>query len=161
MDLDIKKLVKSCRGCVLAAKSPPIKFQLWPKTDIPWSRIHINFTGPLNQSYYLVVVDSFTKWPEMCKCSKPTSMVTVEFLHELFARYGVPDTVVSDNDTKFTVNEFKNLCKMYSIEHITTPPYHPRSNGQVESGQVKGVTLAFVEPPRPVRLMLLMLQDDS
>lgn len=35
MDKDFENLVKSCRGCALAVKSPPIKFQPWPKTDIP------------------------------------------------------------------------------------------------------------------------------
>ncbi|XP_014786441.1 uncharacterized protein K02A2.6-like [Octopus bimaculoides] len=109
MDLDIEKLVKSCRGCALAAKSPLIKFQSWLKTDIPWFRLQINFTGPLNRPYYLIAEDRFSKWPEMCKCRKLTPTVTVEFLQELFARYGVLDTIVSDNGTQFTVNKFKNF----------------------------------------------------
>lgn len=68
----------------------------------------------------------------MYKCSKLTSKVTVEFLHKFFAWYGVLDITISDNSTQFTVNEFKNVCKVYSSEHITTPPYHPRLNGQAE-----------------------------
>ncbi|XP_029643881.2 uncharacterized protein K02A2.6-like [Octopus sinensis] len=52
--LDIEKLIKSCRGCALAAKSPSIKFQPWSKTDIPWCRLHIDFAGPLNRAYYLI-----------------------------------------------------------------------------------------------------------
>ena len=51
MDEDIQNLVLSCRGCALAA----IKFQPWPETDIPWSRLHLDFTGPFNRAYYLVV----------------------------------------------------------------------------------------------------------
>lgn len=59
-------------------------------------------------------------------------MLTVIFLQEHFTRYSVSDSIVSDNSAQFTAREFKNLCKMYSSEHITNPPYHPRSKGQAE-----------------------------
>lgn len=48
------------------------------------------------------------------------------------ARYGVPDTIVSDKGTQFTANEFKNHCNMYPIQHNTTPLYFATSNVQVE-----------------------------
>ena len=57
MDHDIKLLVKNCRGCGLAE----IKFESWPKTDVPWKRLHIDFAGPLKSSYYFIIVDSFLK----------------------------------------------------------------------------------------------------
>ncbi|XP_014785649.1 uncharacterized protein K02A2.6-like [Octopus bimaculoides] len=108
MICDIQESVKSYRGCALAAKSPPVKFQLWPKTDSPWTRLHIDSTGPVNGVYYLIMVDSYTKWLEICRCRKPTSMVTIELLHELFAGYGVLDTIVSNNGMQL---EFKKFCK--------------------------------------------------
>ncbi|XP_014777996.1 uncharacterized protein K02A2.6-like [Octopus bimaculoides] len=54
------------------------------------------------------------------------------FLHELFVRFGVPNTIVSDNGMQFVSFEFKKFCKMFAVEHLTIAPYHPRSNGQVE-----------------------------
>ena len=59
-------------------------------------------------------------------------MVTINFLHEIFARFGVPDTIVSDNGTQFTASEFRVFCKSLAIKHITTPLYQRRSNGQAE-----------------------------
>lgn len=47
-------------------------------------------------------------------------------------RFGVPDSIVSNNGTQFTSCEFKFIYKSLVIEHITTPPYHPRSNGLAE-----------------------------
>ena len=132
MDSDIESTVKSCKGRALAAKAPAVKISPWPKTDQPWSRIHVDFAGPLDGFYYLIVVDSFTKWPEIMKCRKPTTDNTVNFLHELFARFGVPDCIVSDNGTQFTSNSFKEFCDTFMVEHITIAPYHPRSNGQAE-----------------------------
>ena len=61
MDRDIEKIVRECQGCPLAAKAPPVQIQPWPKMDTPWTRLHIDYAGPLNGHYFLVVVDSFTK----------------------------------------------------------------------------------------------------
>ena len=57
---------------------------------------------------------------------------TIRFLHELFVRFDVVDCVVSDNRSQFTSAEFKEFCEIFQIKHITTPQYHPRSNGQAE-----------------------------
>ncbi|XP_029639543.1 uncharacterized protein K02A2.6-like [Octopus sinensis] len=88
--------------------------------------------GPINYSHYIIVVDSYSKWPEVCKCSRSTTSVTIDFLEELFTCYGVPDTIVSDNDTQFMAKEFERFCKSVQMNHVLTPPYHPRSNGLAE-----------------------------
>ena len=43
MDKDIEQVVKIRKGCQLAAKAPPVKFTSWPKTDVPWTRLHIDY----------------------------------------------------------------------------------------------------------------------
>ena len=50
----------------------------------------------------------------------------------MFSRLGVPNTIVSDNGTMFTGCKFRFYCDSLAIEHITTPTYNPRSNGQAE-----------------------------
>ena len=131
MDKDIENAVKSCKGCTLAAKAS-IKFNPWPKMDLPWSRIHIDFAGPLEEYYNLILVNSFLKWPEVHRSKDPTTEITIKFLHELFATFGVVDTLVFDNRSQFTSGEFRDFCETYQIEHITILPYHPISNGQTD-----------------------------
>ena len=132
MDRDIADMIESCKGCVLAEKSPTTTCKPWPKTDHPWQRIHVDFAGPVDNMYYLIVVDSHSKCPEVLQGKRPTTNCTIKFLHELFARFGVVDGVVTDNATQFTSSEFRDFCKTYQGDHITTPQYHPRSNGQAE-----------------------------
>ena len=108
MDKDIENMGKSCKSCASVAKAPPIKFNPWPKTDKLWSRLHIDYIGPIKGTYFLVIVDSFTKWPEVFKCKTPTTKTTIKVLQELCTRFGLLETIVSDNSTPFTSKEFKN-----------------------------------------------------
>ena len=132
MDKDNENMVKSCRSCASVANAPPIKFNPWPKTVKQWSRLHIDYAGPIKGPYFFVIVDSFTKWPVVFKCKTPSTKTTIKMLQELFSRFGLPETIVSDNDTPFTSNDFENFCKLQSINHLKSAPYHPRSNGLVE-----------------------------
>ena len=127
MDQDITNMVKTCKGCALAAKAPPILHKPSPKSEQPWSRIHVDYAGPLEDFYYLIVVDSYSKWPEVLRCRKPATATTINYLHELFARFGVVDCLISSNATQFTSSEFKEFCETYQIKHITTPQYYPEA----------------------------------
>ena len=132
MDKDIENMSKSCRSCASVAKAPPIKFNSLPETDKPWSHLYIDYAGLIKGTYFFVTVNSFTKWPEVFKCKMPTTKTTIKVLQELFARFRFPETIVSDNGTPFTSKEFESFCKLLSINHLKSAPYHPRSNGLVE-----------------------------
>ena len=113
MNKDIEKAVKLCKGCVLAAKASPIKFKSEPKTYLPLSTIHIDFTDPQEGFYYFIVVDSFSKWLEVQRYKNSTSEITITFLHNLFARFSVVDTKVSDNGSQFTSKKFRDFWESY------------------------------------------------
>ena len=71
-----------------------------------------------------------------------TSTATIEKLRKIFAIHGLPDTIVSDNGSNFTSNEFEEFMKKNSIKHIKVAPYHPASNGQAERA-VRAFTEGF------------------
>ncbi|CAH8452171.1 unnamed protein product [Schistosoma rodhaini] len=133
MDQHIVDLVNKCAQCQQAAKSnakvPPVP---WPQPEHPWSRIHIDFAGPVNGTTYLIVVDAFSKWPEIVPVTPPTTTQTLKHLTELFARNGLPEVIVSDNGSQFASAQFQEFCKRLTIRHLRAPPYHPQSNGQAE-----------------------------
>ncbi|KAH9581803.1 hypothetical protein MS3_00008831 [Schistosoma haematobium] len=133
MDQHITELVGKCMRCQQAAKMnakvPPVS---WPQPDHPWSRIHVDFAGPINGTMYLVVVDALSKWPEINPIIPPTTTKTIQILTEIFSRNGIPDAVVSDNGSQFTSSQFQSFCQRLAIKHLRSPPYHPQSNGQAE-----------------------------
>ena len=68
-------------------------------------------------------------------------------MREVFARFGVPDTVVSDNGPQFASAEFAVFAKSWAFDHITSSPHHPRSNGKAENA-VKTVKQQLFEKCR-------------
>jgi transposase InsO family protein len=133
MDHDIEEMVHLCGPCATAAKQPPkATLHSWPPATKPWERIHIDFAGPHLGRHFLIVVDAYSKYPDVISMPSTTSRQTVTVLRKLCAQHGVPETIVSDNGTQFTSHEFREFCKANAITHILSPPYHPQSNGRAE-----------------------------
>ncbi|VDM29077.1 unnamed protein product [Toxocara canis] len=133
LDRDLEALASQCSACALVAKNP-VKAGLhsWPKTTKPWQRIHVDYAGPFMGHNFLVVVDAYSKFPEIFRMASTTSLATIRTLRRLFARYGLPETFVSDSGTQFSSYDFQQFCISNGICHIFSPPYHPQSNGLAE-----------------------------
>ena len=61
-----------------------------------------------------------------------TTEKTLEVLRSLFARYGLPRQLVSDNGPQFTAKQFEECMLANGVKHIKSPPYHPATNGEAE-----------------------------
>ena len=133
IDSAIEEAVKTCLSCQENAKSPPpASIHPWEWPSQPWSRIHIDYAGPFLGKMFLVVVDAHSKWIEVVSVPSATSSNTIKQLRAMFARYGLPQQIVSDNGTSFTSAEFHEFVKKNGIHHRTIAPYHPSSNGLAE-----------------------------
>ncbi|XP_054288291.1 uncharacterized protein K02A2.6-like [Macrosteles quadrilineatus] len=133
LDQDIENIVNSCQACQQSRHNPPRATVLpWEKTKQPWSRLHIDFAGPFQNKLFLIVVDSFSKWLEVVLVPSTDSRSTIKVLRSLFATHGVPDTIVSDNGSAFTSQEFRSFNESNGIRHVVVAPYHSSSNGQAE-----------------------------
>ena len=72
----------------------------------PWECIHVDFAGPFLHKTFMIVMDAHSKWPEVIEMPETTSSTPIKELRKLFASYGVPRQVVTDNRPQFTSNEF-------------------------------------------------------
>lgn len=128
----IEQTVKECETCQLtqnAAPRLPITSWEWPTRR--WQRIHLDFAYS-NPNWLLVLVDAYSKWVDVVCMTVTTAAKTVEKLRTIFATFGLPEEVVTDNGPQFVSTEFTTFLSSNGIRHKKTPPYHPASNGTAE-----------------------------
>lgn len=141
---DLERVVRSCEPCLLTRSNPPTNELLpWKRSEEVWSRIHIDFFGPFMKRWCLIIVDSTSKWLECVDMgANTTSTAVISVLRDMFARFGLPKVLVSDNGTQLVSSQFEMFLKMNGIEHITSPVGYPATNGQAENS-VKTVKQAL------------------
>ncbi|XP_049519319.1 uncharacterized protein K02A2.6-like [Dermacentor silvarum] len=132
LTLDIEQAVKECITCQLsqnAAARVPLMSWGWPTRR--WQRVHLDFARR-DQHFFLVLMDAHSKWVEVFVMTATTSEKTVEKLRDVFAAYGLPEEIVTDNGPQFTSQHFGTFLSRNGIRHSKSPPYHPASNGSAE-----------------------------
>ena len=83
--------------------------------------------------YVLVVMDYFSKWPEVYAIPNQEAKTIVDvFGKNWVCRYGVPSEIHSDQGRNFESAIVKEMCDSYEIKKTRTTPLHPQSDGMVE-----------------------------
>ena len=104
----------------------------------PFAQWGLNMVGPLRKSspgghtHLLVAVDKFTKWIEAILITSSTASTAFNFIRSIIFRFGVPNSIITDNGTNFTAEEFKDFCVDQGIKLNYASVAYPQSNGQVE-----------------------------
>lgn len=133
IDKDIEEVTLNCRGCALVAKNPTkVPIHSWETPHKQWERLHLDFAGPFQGNFFLIVVDAKTKWLEVEVMSSTTSSRTIKAICKMFARFGLPKLIVTDNGSNFASFEFNQFLRRNNIQHKFSAPGHPASNGQAE-----------------------------
>ncbi|KAK4321215.1 hypothetical protein Pmani_007945 [Petrolisthes manimaculis] len=133
IDKDIEGTVKACQECDKHQNAPELaELHPWEWPSVPLSRIHVDHAGPFMGKLFLIVVDSHSKWMEVKLVSSTSTNVAIDALNSIFATHGLPVTLVSDNGTAFTSEEFGKYCEKSGIKHIRSAPRHPSTNGLAE-----------------------------
>ena len=133
LDKAVEELVRNCISCQSNRHNPapaPLHPWIWPSQ--PWQRVHLDFAGPFLGRMFLVAVDAHSKWPEVVEMSSTTATKTIGVLRHIFATYGLPVQVVTDNGPQFVAEEFAHFLKSNGVKHIKSSPYHPSTNGLAE-----------------------------
>ena len=81
---------------------------------------------------YILLIDYYSCFVEVQKLTSTTTASVIAFLKPMFAHYGIPCTIISDNSPQFSSAEMKEFAEAYGFCHITTNLYYPQANGQAE-----------------------------
>ena len=127
----VKQFVENCRECARVARPRREPLLPTPLPDYPWQVVASDLFE-LKGEHYLLVVDYFSRYPEVIKLSSTTSSNIIALLKTIFARHGIPEVLRTDNGPQYAAKEFSVFAKSYGFQHIISSPRFPQSNGQVE-----------------------------
>ncbi|XP_058982977.1 uncharacterized protein K02A2.6-like [Musca domestica] len=131
----VEKRVKNCHECLLVSRPPdpaPMTRRVSPQG--PWLCLAMDLLGPLpNNDFIFVVIYYYSRYKEVKFLKKITSNEIINFLDELFSRLGYPKSVTTDKSRQFVSDEYRSYCANKNIEIVTSPPYWPQANGEVEN----------------------------
>lgn len=133
VDEDIERMISNCIQCQQQRANPKkVAVHSWEEATEPFERVHIDYAGPFRGKYFFVLVDAFSKWPEVHIVPNMTAQTTINVCRQIFSTFGLPITIVSDHGTQFNSREFQHFLQMNGIEHRQGAPYHPATNGLAE-----------------------------
>lgn len=131
---EIKQKVQSCQVC--RAMKPTQRKEPLISTPLPersWKRIGVDLCE-YNKHTYLVVSDYFSRFLEILHLPTTTASQVITKLKTVFARFGCPNEVVSDNGPQFSCQDFKDFAIDFDFMHVTSSPHNPQGNGHAERG---------------------------
>jgi len=131
MSRDIENFVAKCSVCNNFRRHQTAEPLLpHPVPERPWQKVGVDIFS-FKRKDYLLVVDYYSKYPEISRLPDKTASTVVMHLKEIFARHGIPEEMVSDNMpfNSRKVNEFANE---WMINVTTSSPHYAQSNGQAE-----------------------------
>ena len=142
MASELKEYIAKCDVC-MKYRDTPCKEPL-RSDDVearPWAKVGADLCD-LQGRTLLVCSDYFSNFIEVERITSVTTRGVCKAFKAMFARYGIPDVLVTDNGPQFASTEFDNFAQTWGFEHVTSSPHYPQSNGKAENA-VKTVKRLF------------------
>lgn len=96
--------------------------------------MNVDFCGPFpTGEYLLLVIDAYSRFPEMEIVHSTAGKGTIQKLDRIFATHGIPAILKSDNGPPFFGEEFRAQMEENGIKHQKITPLWPQANGEAES----------------------------
>jgi transposase InsO family protein len=156
LSTQIKERVEKCSHCV--AKRPEQHHEPLISTPLPkrpWDYVGMDLCEHKKRSY-LVVSDYYSRYIEIAQLTSTTASAVIDKVQSMFARWGIPSRVISDNGPQFASEEFANFAREYDFIHITSSPRYAQSNGGSE--RAVAVAKAILDQDNP-NLALMTYRD--
>lgn len=105
-----------------------------PLPPKPWHTVNADFCGPFpTGEYLLVVIDAYSRFPEVDIVPSTAGKGTIAKLDRIFATHGFPKILKTDNGPPFFGEEFKAYAQENGIHHQKITPLWPQANGEAEN----------------------------
>ena len=131
----LEKLVLNCELCLKYSK---VKSRQAPNMSLgqevliyPWTKVATDIFH-FKKDSYLLIVNYTSRFPIVHKLTSTMTQQVACQMKLIFSEYGWPENIVSDNSPCYSAVTFTKLMTDYSVNHITSSPHYPQSNGLAE-----------------------------
>ena len=135
MQAQLREAILKCPVCLAHRPSPAREpFCPHPVPDRPWQVLATDLFE-LSGQMYLVLVDYYSNYVEVDRLPGLSTTQVIRTLSTHFARFGIPEVLVSDNGPQYSSAEFADFLRHLDIEHRTSrpSPTYPQGNGKAEN----------------------------
>lgn len=143
---ELEEIVQGCLECCKSRTQRaepliPMALPSWP-----WQKVATDLFE-WKSANHLLIVDYYSRWIEIAKLEGTYAQCIVTHTKSIFARHGLPETVVSDNGPQYSSEAYSTFTHEYDFQHITSSPYHPQGNGEflIASGR-KHYIVIYLSP---------------
>ncbi|XP_026289394.1 uncharacterized protein K02A2.6-like [Frankliniella occidentalis] len=145
---DFESRCQLCQPCSLVNFKRSHDYVPWPEAKEPMQRVHVDFYT-FKGIHFFLFADSFSKWIHVQRMVRTTAADVISVLSTIFAIWGDPQTLESDNGPPFDSFDLIDFCTARDIILTHSPAYHPESNGfaqrsvQIAKKSIENMFLEF------------------
>ena len=134
IDQDAERFCRACIDCLkVSAPDAPEPMTMTKFPSQAWQHLSCDLLGPLPDGRSIIaVIDYYSRYFECAFLRSTTADRVIEFLDTVFARFGFPDSIRTDNGPQFVSDTFQQYLDDSGIKWISTTPLWPRANGEIE-----------------------------
>ena len=119
---DIENQMKQCAVCNKFSNTKQKEPLLpHPVPVHPWEKVGIDYFI-LDGKDFLLIVDNFSKYPEVLQMTSKTAQATIAKLKMIFAQHGIPQMVIADN-MPFNSKEFTPALPTHNLMAWSSATY--------------------------------------
>ena len=141
MSREIKTFVNTCDVCQKTKPrrhGPTGLLQPIPIPSQPFEVVSMDFIPelPVSNGFdnILVIVDKLTKYAIIIPTTTNVNEVETAklFFKHVISKFGIPRQIISDRDTRWRGDFWKEICRLMGMRRCLTTSYHPQADGQTE-----------------------------
>ena len=133
MNADLRDYRAKCDVCATyqkdQQKEPLISHKI---PNRPWETVGCDIFH-FEDRDYLCAVDYYSSYFEIDQLKDRTGNEVIGTLKRHFSTHGIPNRLQTENGPPYISREFQQFMRSYDIEHVTSSPHYPQSNGRAEN----------------------------
>ncbi|CAF0746058.1 unnamed protein product [Brachionus calyciflorus] len=129
----VEDVNKNCIACLASTKQDENQnIHLSEMPTEPWEVVAVDFYGPTNNVYLLVLICLYSRFIVVEKINSTAHTTVTKTLNSIFSILGIPSFIKSDNGPPFNSFQFARFTQYLGVKHLKITPLWPQANGMVE-----------------------------